>query len=158
MIRTTVAKRRGDAPRRWGLLPIAASLLLWSGCARRQNDECRAFVLAVNHHLAEIELAAEKDAGARTPTPDNMRRLAKLYQNLAEATQSLNIGTGELGKLRNDYRFMVLDAATLASSIAASLDAKDLETALKTHERFGEVVSREDALVARVNALCGGTR
>lgn len=137
-------------------LTCSLALTLLVGCDHRQNDECRAFVQAVNLHLAEIEQAAERDAGARTPTPDNMRRLARLYRDLAETTQTLRIGTGDLGTLRDDYRVMVLDAANLASSIATSLEAKDVQAALKTHERFADVVSREDAVVARVNALCRG--
>lgn len=155
-----MASSRSDTASRFlgcSTLTCCLALTLLASCGRRQNDECRAFVQAVNLHLAEIEQAAERDAGARTPTPDNMRRLARLYRELAETTQTLRIGTGDLGALRDDYRVMVLDAANLASSIATSLEAKDVQAALKTHERFADVVSREDALVARVNALCRGT-
>lgn len=126
------------------------------GCRNHENNECRAFVQAVNFHLGEIERVTDQDAGIQTPTPATMRRLASLYRDLAEKIGALSIHSTELRALSEKYRAMVLDAAKLANSIADSIEAKDIAAAMKTHQQFSEVVSREDALVGGVNALCRG--
>lgn len=83
-----------------------------------------------------------------------MRQLAKLYEDLAKYTAASDVKTKELIKLRADYHVMVEEAAKLARGVAEALDAKDLESAMKAHARFGEVVSKEDLLVGQVNAFC----
>ncbi|MGE5787341.1 MAG: hypothetical protein ACM3ZE_22295 [Myxococcales bacterium] len=128
------------------------------GCRKHENNECKAFVQAVNLHLAEIERVTDQDAGNQAPTPTTMRRLASLYRDLAAKIGALSMHSSELRQLSEQYRAMVLDAAKLAGSIADSIEAKDISAAMKTHQQFSEVVSREDALVGSVNALCRTTQ
>ena len=124
------------------------------GCRNPRNDECRAFVYAVNARLAEIDQATAQAPNGHDVNPSDMRHLADLYQKLADKTDALPISSTELQNLRSQYRAMVLDSARLARSIADSLDAKNIEAAMKAHEQFSSVVSREDELVSRVNAFC----
>jgi hypothetical protein len=127
------------------------------GCRNPRNDECRAFVYAVNTRLAEIDRVTAQGTQTHDINPNDMRKLAELYDKLADKTGAIAIGSTELGKLRDQYRTMVLDAAKLARGIADSLESKNLEAAMKAHEQFSAVVSREDELVSRVNAYCRQT-
>jgi hypothetical protein len=139
---------------RWILLACSSMSLGLIGCRNVRADECRTFVYSVNTRLAEIDRASAAGSLAQTVTPADMRHLAELYGRLAEKTQAQRIGSTELSELRDQYRALVLDSARLARSIADSLEAKDIEAAMKSHERFSAVVSREDDLVSRVNAYC----
>jgi hypothetical protein len=124
------------------------------GCHDYRGEECRAFVISVNSKLDEIDrVTANKDPSHNVSAAD-MRHLAGLYDALAAKTAETHTNTKELVKLRADYHVMVLEAARLARAVADALDAKDLEAAMKAHERFGEVVSKEDLLVGQVNAFC----
>jgi ferredoxin-NADP reductase len=124
------------------------------GCHDYKGEECRAFVISVNNNLEEIDrVTANKDPSHDVSAAD-MRHLAELYEVLAKKTDATPTNTKELAKLRADYHLMVLEAAKLARGVADALDAKDLEAAMKAHERFGAVVSKEDVLVSQVNAFC----
>ena len=136
------------------MVTCCVTVAIGQGCRKQAPNECRAFVQAVNQHLAEIERVTDPDAGSQPPTPATMRRLATLYRDLAEKIAALTIESAELRQLSDKYRSMVLDAAKLAGSIADSIEAKDIPAAMKTHQQFSEVVSREDALVGGVNAFC----
>jgi hypothetical protein len=136
------------------LLGLALAIGVASGCRNPRNDECRAFVYAVNARLAEIDHATAEGSDAHSVNSSDMRRLADLYQKLADKTDAIAISSTELQNLRGQYRAMVLDSARLARGIADSLDAKNIEAAMKAHEQFSSVVSREDELVTRVNSFC----
>lgn len=147
---------------RW-LLLFAVVLSSVSGCRNARYEECRAFVYAVNTRLAEIDRVTAQGAGGpgsvsgtgdHSVNPSDMRHLAELYERLADKTGKISIRSTELQQLRERYRTMVLDAARLARSIADSLEAKNIEAAMKAHEQFSAVVSREDELVSLVNAFC----
>ncbi len=139
---------------RWYLLLGVVSLACCVGCRNARHEECRAFVYAVNTRLAEIDRVTARGSTEHSVNPGDMRHLAELYEKLAEKTDAISIHSTELRKLREQYRTMVLDAAKLARSIASSLEAKNLEAAMKAHEQFSAVVSREDELVSLVNAFC----
>jgi hypothetical protein len=83
-----------------------------------------------------------------------MRHLAELYESLGKKTSGGHLVTKELAQLRGEYNAMVLEAARLARKVADALDAKDIEAAMKAHQQFGEVVSKEDVLVGQVNSFC----
>lgn len=136
------------------LLLASVAIPAASGCRNVRYEECRAFVHAVNTRLGEIDRLTARRADRQQVSSAEMRHLAELYEALADKTERVAMGSGELVQLRKDYREMVLEAARLARSIADALDAKNLELALKLHEQFGTVVSREDELVTRVNAFC----
>ena len=136
------------------LLVIALGVCGAAGCRNVHADECGAFVYAVNTRLAEIDRASAAGAQAESATPLDMRRLAELYEKLADKVKAQKISSPELAELRDKYRTMVLDSAQLARSIADSLEAKNLDGAMQAHEQFSAVVSREDDLVSRVNAYC----
>jgi DNA-binding transcriptional regulator YbjK len=125
-----------------------------SSCRDLRDEECRKFVSAVNGKLEEIERITGNRDPSRNVTSAEMRRLAELYDGLAKKTSAGELSTKILDKLRSEYNLMVLEAAKDARAVADALDAKDLEAAMKAHERFGEVVSKEDTLVGQVNALC----
>jgi hypothetical protein len=133
-----------------------------TSCRNARYEECHAFVYAVNTRLAEIDRVTAQGAGPgsgsgtgeHSVNPSDMRHLAALYEQLAEKTGKISIRSKELQQLRERYRTMVLDAAKLARSIADSLEAKNIEAAMKAHEQFSAVVSREDELVSLVNAFC----
>jgi hypothetical protein len=149
--RSTRSNRRVRA--RWLLLCIL-NLPGVAGCRNARHEECRAFVYAVNTRLAEIDRVTAQGSAEHSVNPADMRHLADLYEKLAEKADKISIHSTELQQLRERYRTMVLDAARLARSIADSLESKDLEAAMKAHEQFSAVVSREDELVSLVNAFC----
>jgi DNA-binding transcriptional regulator YbjK len=130
----------------------ATALLI--GCHDYRGEECRAFVIAVNSKLEEIDRVTSNYDPSHNVSAEDMRHLAELYESLAKKTQATHLDTKELAQLRAQYHAMVLEAAKLARKVADALDAKDLETAMKAHERFGAVVSKEDILVGQVNAFC----
>lgn len=132
----------------------AACVFCLAGCRNVHADECEAFVYTVNTRLAEIDRASTAASQADAAKSGDMRRLAELYERLADKVKVQKISSTELANLRDQYRTMVLDSARLATDIASALDAKNLESAMKAHEQFGAVVSREDDLVSRVNAYC----
>jgi hypothetical protein len=130
---------------------VASSL---AGCRDLRGEECRNIVNSVNSKLAEIDQVTRAQDPSRNVTSADMRQLASLYDALAAKTSAGQYSTRELAKLREDYHRMVLEAARLARVVADALDAKDLEAAMKAHEQFGEVVSKEDVLVSQVNSFC----
>ena len=132
-------------------------LLSLVGCKGTRHEECRVFVYTVNTRLQEIDRVAAEGAAARNVDAADMRRLAGLYEQLAEKSGAISIRSPDLNGMREQYRTMVLDAARLARAIADALDAKQLDAAMKAQERFTAVVSREDELVSRVNSFCGHT-
>jgi hypothetical protein len=134
-----------------GLLLIATLVL---GCHDYRGEECRNFVISVNSKLEEIDHVTAASDPSRNVSAADMRHLAVLYDSLAKKTSGGSMSTKELAKLRADYHQMVLEAARLARVVADAIDAKDIEAAMKAHERFGEVVSKEDILVSQVNAFC----
>ena len=140
------------APRIVGMLVLVAAIS--SGCRNVRHEECRAFVYAINTRLGEIDRLTAQAGDGQNVSPAEMRRLAELYEKLADKAERVSIGSNELVQLRQEYRAMVLDAAKLARQIADALDAKNLESAMKAHGQFSAVVSREDELVTRVNAFC----
>lgn len=119
-----------------------------------RGEECRKFVVAVNGKLEQIDQITANRDPARNVSSAEMRHLAELYDGLAKKTAAGEISTKDLDRLRSEYNLMVLEAAKHARAVANALDAKDLEAAMKAHERFGEVVSKEDILVGQVNAIC----
>jgi len=124
------------------------------GCRNARHEECRAFVYAVNTRLVEIDRVTAEGTGEHSVNPSDMRHLAELYEKLTVKTDAINIRSPELQQLRERYRAMVLEAAKLARKIADSLESKNIEAAMKAHEQFSAVVSREDELVSLVNAFC----
>lgn len=109
---------------------------------------------AVNTRLVEIDRVTAEGTGEHSVNPSDMRHLAELYEKLTVKTDAINIRSPELQQLRERYRAMVLEAAKLARKIADSLESKNIEAAMKAHEQFSAVVSREDELVSLVNAFC----
>lgn len=143
---------------RWSFGSVVLGLIVLglgaTACHDYRGEECRAFVISVNSRLEAIDKITKSTDPTRTVSPGDMRRLAVLYQELAHKTAATPMNTAELVRLRSEYHSMVLEASKLAGSVAEALEAKDIEKAMKAHERFGQVVSKEDVLVGQVNAFC----
>ena len=125
-----------------------------SACRGQRNRDCELFVTSVNGVLSEIDRhVSQLDGGELTNLAD-MRKLAALYQALAEKISHMNLVTPELAKESQAYRSMVTTAAAAANAVADALAAEDLEKALAAQNQFTAVVSQEDHVVQRINAFC----
>jgi hypothetical protein len=125
-----------------------------SACRGQRSRDCEQFVTSVNGVLAEIDRhISQLDGGELTNVAD-MRKLASLYQTLAEKISHMNLATPELTKDSQSYRSMVATAATAANAVADALAAEDLEKALAAQNQFTSVVAEEDRVVQRINGFC----
>lgn len=131
-----------------------ALLFTLSGCRGQRSRDCESFVTSVNGVLSEIDRhVSQLDGGELTSVAD-MRKLAGLYQTLAERISHMNLTTPELVKESQAYRSMVTTAAAAANAVADALAAEDLEKALAAQNQFTAVVSEEDHVVQRINRFC----
>jgi len=125
-----------------------------SGCRKQRSRDCERFVTSVNGVLAEIDRhVSQLDGGELTNVAD-MRKLASLYQTLAEKIAQMNLLTPELARESQSYRTMVTKAATAANTVADALAAEDIERALSAQNQFATVVTEEDRVVQRINGFC----
>ena len=125
-----------------------------SGCRKQRSRDCEQFVTSVNGVLAEIDRhVSQLDGGELTNVAD-MRKLASLYQTLAEKIAHMNLLTPELARESQSYRTMVTKAATAANAVADALAAEDIERALSAQNQFASVVTEEDRVVQRINGYC----
>ncbi len=124
------------------------------GCRGQRNRDCELFVTSVNGVLSEIDRhISQLDGGELTNVAD-MRKLAGLYQTLAEKISHMKLATPELASESQAYRSMVTTAAAAANAVADALAAEDLEKALAAQNQFTSVVSEEDHVVQRINRFC----
>lgn len=123
-------------------------------CRGQRNRDCELFVTSVNGVLSEIDRHVSQLDGGELTNVSDMRKLAELYQRLAEKISHMNLATPELAKESQTYKSMVTTAASAANAVADALAAEDLEKALAAQNQFASVVAEEDRVVQRINGFC----
>ena len=152
----------------WRHMPIIGSSFktAWKGawllalafactaCREQRSRDCEVFVTSVNGVLAEIDRHVTHVDGGELTNVSDMRKLASLYQTLAERISQMRLSTPELVRESQSYRTMVKTAANAANQVADALAAEDLEKALVAQNQFSTVVAEEDKVVQRINGFC----
>ncbi len=131
---------------------VAAALSV--SCRANQGQDCERFVTSVNDVLSAIDKHITAVDGGELTNIEDMRKLAALYETLGQRIALLRLTTPELLREAQIYQTMVKSAAGAAIAVADALVAEDLEKALVAQNRFTALVTEEDKVVRRINALC----
>jgi len=123
-------------------------------CRGQRSRDCEVFVTSVNGVLAEIDRHVTQVDGGELTNVSDMRKLASLYQTLADKINHMSLSTPELVRESQAYLVMVKTAANAANHVADALAAEDLEKALAAQNQFTTVVAEEDKVVQRINGFC----
>jgi len=123
-------------------------------CRKQRTRDCELFVTSVNGVLSEIDRHISQLDGGELTNVSDMRKLAGLYQILAERISLMKLTAPELVRESRSYQTMVASAAAAANAVADALAAEDLEKALAAQNQFTSVVTEEDRVVQRINGFC----
>ena len=141
-------------PRSNGSRLLLLAMLACVACRGQRSRDCEMFVTSVNEVLSEIDRHISHVDGGELTNISDMRKLASLYQTLAERINQMRLTTPELVRESQSYRAMVKTAANAANQVADALTAEDLEKALVAQNQFSTVVAEEDKVVQRINGFC----
>jgi len=130
-----------------------ASLLVCS-CSLSQERECRRFVVRMNERLTELDRLVAEGTSTSQAASAKMRRIGDRYAELAREVESARFAEPEMRRLRDEYRTMLLEVSRLAVHTSLALERNDVAEAARAQAAFSEVVTREDALVAKINERC----
>ncbi len=133
---------------------LLLAILACTACRGQRSRDCEIFVTSVNGVLSEIDRHVTHVDGGELTNVSDMRKLASLYQTLAERINQMRLTTPELVRESQSYRAMVKTAASAANQVADALAAEDLEKALVAQNQFSTVVAEEDKVVQRINGFC----
>lgn len=126
-----------------------------SGCARRRRArECNAFIDKVNGALTEINQYTDTTGVDDATVVQHMKKLSQLYDQLAGEIGAMQIRTPDLKKGADEYQSMARSASAAARHMADAFEKKDVGESKSAEQEFKKVVTREHALISRINGTC----
>lgn len=130
-------------------------VLVAGGCHRqRRAHECNAFIDKVNGALKQINRYTDTNGVDNATIIRNMKELSRRYEQLASDIAKMHIQTPELKRGTDEYRLMALSAAAAAGHMADAFEKRDVGESKSAEREFQAVVTREHALIARINDTC----
>lgn len=136
------------------LAAATAAFPLASGCGEfRRAKECTALSKTVS---AWLSAGPTPNLGASEPhaIAREARATADRYEELDRRLAALEIESEELVPHVASYRSMAQKSAGVLDEVASALERKDGELARRLRVEFDATAKAEDALVARINAVC----
>lgn len=104
------------------------------GCDKK-GPECQAMVGVINPASDAMMRAASSKGGTLAEQAGEMRKMATVTKNAADAMSKLSVTVPELKKVQSDYQALYTAASTDSTSLAAALD--EIGAAEKEMDRVG---------------------
>jgi septal ring factor EnvC (AmiA/AmiB activator) len=132
------------------LVGLAAPLLACG--AAKKVTECNAVIEKINAAQQE----AEKLKPSAETTPQDVKKVAELFEKLSTDLRAMELSTAELKGFVTEYQGMSDKAAAAARKLAAAVEQKDLAKVEAATKDMNAATAPEDALVQKINGFCSG--